>query len=78
LPSASIACGVIPAQFQAVFGVLTCLSLFFCVLVQAEDNGDQVEFMFESPKQTRNSHFQMKVHDLTNIFCRSRLNAWSN
>jgi proliferating cell nuclear antigen len=32
--------------------------------VKAEDNGDQVEFMFESPKASRISHFNLKLMDI--------------
>ncbi len=41
--------------------ILKCSGSDDIITLKAEDNGDQVEFMFESPKQQRNSHFQMKV-----------------
>jgi len=44
--------------------ILKCSGKDDIITLKAEDNGDQVEFMFESPKQTRNSHFQMKLMDI--------------
>lgn len=44
--------------------ILKCSGNDDIITLKAEDNGDQVEFMFESPKQTRNSHFQLKLMDI--------------
>jgi len=41
--------------------ILKCSSLDDIITIKAEDSGDSIEFMFESPKNDRNSHFSMKL-----------------
>lgn len=51
-------------NLQNMAKILKCSGTDDVITLKAEDNGDQVEFMFESPKQTRNSHFQLKLMDI--------------
>jgi len=44
--------------------ILKCSGNDDIITLKAEDNGDQVSFMFESPKQTRISHFSLKLMDI--------------
>jgi len=44
--------------------ILKCAGNDDIISLKAEDNGDAVTFMFESPKQTRVSHFQLKLMDI--------------
>jgi len=44
--------------------VLKCAGNEDVITLKAEDSGDAVTFMFESPKQTRISHFSLKLMDL--------------
>jgi len=44
--------------------ILKCSGSDDIITLKAEDNGDQVSFMFESPKQTRISHFSLKLMDI--------------
>jgi len=44
--------------------VLKCSGSDDIITLKAEDNGDQVTFMFESPKQNRISHFSLKLMDI--------------
>jgi proliferating cell nuclear antigen len=44
--------------------ILKCAGNDDITTLKAEDNGDQVTFMFESPKQTRVSHFALKLMDI--------------
>jgi proliferating cell nuclear antigen len=44
--------------------VLKCAGNEDIITLKAEDSGDSVTFMFENPKQTRISHFQLKLMDI--------------
>jgi len=44
--------------------VLKCAGNDDIITLKAEDSGDSVSFMFESPKQTRMSHFALKLMDI--------------
>ena len=44
--------------------VLKCSGDDDIITLKAEDRGDTVTFMFESPKQTRISHFSLKLMDI--------------
>lgn len=44
--------------------ILKCAGSEDIITLKAEDNGDVVTFMFESPKQTRISHFSLKLMDI--------------
>jgi len=44
--------------------ILKCSGNDDVITIKAEDNGDQVEFMFESPNATRISHFNLKLMDI--------------
>jgi len=44
--------------------ILKCSGNDDIITLKAEDSGDQVSFMFESPKQTRISHFSLKLMDI--------------
>jgi len=44
--------------------VLKCAGNEDIITLKAEDSGDSVTFMFESPKQTRISHFTLKLMDI--------------
>jgi proliferating cell nuclear antigen len=44
--------------------ILKCSGLEDIITLKADDNGDQVSFMFESPKLTRISHFSLKLMDI--------------
>jgi len=44
--------------------ILQCAGNDDIITLKAEDSGDNVVFMFESPKQTRISHFSLKLMDI--------------
>lgn len=44
--------------------ILKCAGNDDIITLKAEDEGDAVAFMFESPKQTRVSHFSLKLMDI--------------
>jgi len=44
--------------------ILKCSDDDDIITLKAEDSGDSVTFMFESPKQTRISHFSLKLMDI--------------
>jgi len=44
--------------------ILKCSGDDDIITMKAEDSGDSVTFMFESPKQTRISHFSLKLMDI--------------
>jgi proliferating cell nuclear antigen len=44
--------------------ILKCAGNDDMITLKADDQGDQVTFMFESPKQTRISHFNLKLMDI--------------
>jgi proliferating cell nuclear antigen len=44
--------------------ILKCAGNDDTITLKAEDNGDLVTFMFEHPKQTRVSHFSLKLMDI--------------
>jgi proliferating cell nuclear antigen len=44
--------------------ILKCAGNEDWITLKAEDNGDSIAFMFESPKQTRVSHFQLKLMEI--------------
>jgi len=44
--------------------ILKCSGSDDIITLKAEDSGDSVTFMFESPKQTRISHFSLKLMDI--------------
>lgn len=44
--------------------ILKCSGNDDIITLKAEDSGDAVTFMFESPKQTRISHFSLKLMDI--------------
>jgi proliferating cell nuclear antigen len=44
--------------------ILKCAGNDDIITLKAEDSGDNVAFMFESPKQTRISHFSLKLMDI--------------
>jgi len=44
--------------------VLKCAGNDDIITLKAEDSGDSISFMFESPKQTRMSHFALKLMDI--------------
>jgi len=44
--------------------ILKCAGNEDVLTLKAEDNGDNVSFMFESPKQNRVSHFALKLMDI--------------
>jgi len=44
--------------------ILKCAGNDDIITLKAEDEGDNVAFMFESPKQTRVSHFSLKLMDI--------------
>jgi proliferating cell nuclear antigen len=44
--------------------ILKCAGNDDIITLKAEDEGDNVGFMFESPKQTRVSHFSLKLMDI--------------
>jgi len=44
--------------------VLKCAGNEDIITIKAEDSGDSVSFMFESPKQTRISQFSLKLMDI--------------
>lgn len=44
--------------------ILKCAGNDDIITLKAEDEGDNVTFMFESPKQTRVSHFALKLMDI--------------
>jgi len=44
--------------------ILRCAGNDDCITVKAQDNGENVTFMFESAKQTRVSHFTLKLMDI--------------
>lgn len=44
--------------------ILKCSGNDDIITMKAEDNGDNVSFMFESPKQTRLSQFSLKLMDI--------------
>jgi len=44
--------------------ILKCAGNDDIITLKAEDSGDAVSFMFESPKQTRISHFSLKLMDI--------------
>lgn len=44
--------------------VLKCADNDDTITLKAEDSGDAVTFMFENPKQTRISHFSLKLLDI--------------
>lgn len=44
--------------------ILKCAGNDDCITLKAQDNGENVTFMFESPKQTRVSHFSLKLMDI--------------
>ena len=44
--------------------ILKCSDDDDIITLKAEDSGDTVTFMFESPKQTRISHFSLKLMDI--------------
>lgn len=51
-------------NLQNMAKILKCSGTDDTITMKAEDNGDQVEFMFESPKNTRISHFNLKLMDI--------------
>jgi len=51
-------------NLQSMGKILKCSGNDDSITLKAEDNGDQVEFMFESPKVTRLSHFNLKLMDI--------------
>lgn len=44
--------------------ILKCSGTDDIITLKAEDNGDAVSFMFETPKQNRISHFTLKLMDI--------------
>jgi len=44
--------------------ILKCAGNEDVITMKAKDSGDSVTFMFESPKQTRISHFSLKLMDI--------------
>lgn len=44
--------------------ILKCAGNEDIITLKSEDEGDQVSFMFENPKQTRVSHFSLKLMDI--------------
>lgn len=51
-------------NLQNMAKILKCSGSDDTITMKADDNGDQVEFMFESPKATRISHFNLKLLDI--------------
>lgn len=51
-------------NLQSMSKILKCAGNDDTITMKAEDNGDLVTFMFEHPKQTRVSHFALKLMDI--------------
>ena len=51
-------------SLQSMGKILKCAGNEDIITLKSEDKGDNVTFMFESPKQTRISHFQLKLMDI--------------
>jgi len=51
-------------SLQSMGKILKCAGNDDIITLKAEDKGDNVTFMFESPKQTRISHFTLKLMDI--------------
>jgi len=51
-------------SLSALSKILKCAGAEDIVTLKAEDNGENVTFVFESPKQTRVSHFALKLMDI--------------
>jgi proliferating cell nuclear antigen len=51
-------------SLQSMGKILKCAGNDDIITLKSEDKGDNVTFMFESPKQTRISHFQLKLMDI--------------
>lgn len=57
----SISLGINLSQMAKI---LKCAGNEDIITLKAEDSGDTVQFMFESPKQNRISHFTLKLMDI--------------
>jgi len=51
-------------SLSALSKILKCAGNDDIITLKAEDNGETVTFMFESPKQTRVSHFALKLMEI--------------
>jgi len=51
-------------NLQSMAKILKCAGNDDVVTMKAEDSGDSITFMFESEKQTRISHFSLKLMDI--------------
>lgn len=51
-------------NLQSMAKIMKCAGNDDVVTMKAEDSGDSVTFMFESEKQTRISHFSLKLMDI--------------
>jgi len=51
-------------QIDGLTKILKCAGNDDVITLKAKDSGDTVSFMFESPKQTRISHFSLKLMDI--------------
>jgi len=55
---------VLGIQFAALNKILKCMTSKDSLSIQAQDDGDIINFIFESPDQKRYSNFELKLNDI--------------